>query len=278
MNTLLIPTDFSETARNAEKFAALLATQLPETRLVLLHAYDRHSYGVDGTPLRLDETDQRRIAESALHNHRLDMLGHNPAAHVEVMALQGALGPVIERAIEQCGATMVLMGMNRSSMLDKMLVGSSTVSLVRKANLPVIIVPEDVSFKPMANIVFASDLRDVIHSTPAAFLNGLVRQLSGRLDVVHVGATNNTDKLNDMARLLHDSAPVFHFLQDEGFAQALNHFIEREKADVLVMVTRKHDFFERVFQPSHTKSMAYQARVPLIAVPEAYCGVTATVG
>jgi nucleotide-binding universal stress UspA family protein len=271
MKTILIPTDFSDTARNAERFAAQFVNQLPETKLVLLNAYDRQGYGSDGTPLSLDATAERQIAESALYNHRLEMLAVNPAATVEILAIEGGLQQAMGQAIEQSGATMVIMGMNHSNVLDQMLVGSSTVNLVRKANLPVMIIPEDVAYKTLKNVVFASDLHDTAHSTPAAFLNGLVRSFNGRLDVVHVGQSNNTDALNDMARLLQGSAPVFHFLQDEGFTHTVNQFIERENADVLVLVTRRHDFFERIFKTSHTKVMAYHAKVPVIAVPESYC-------
>jgi nucleotide-binding universal stress UspA family protein len=271
MKTILIPTDFSATASNAGRFAARFSSSIPGSHIILLHAYDTRAYGSDGTPPQLGEKGERNIAVAALNNHRLAMLQHCPGASIEVLALPGALQPAIEQTIASYKVTLVVMGINNSTGIDRFLTSSATISLLRQVNVPVFIIPEHAVYRALKNVIFATDLHDTLHSTPAAFLTELTKTFHSQLNVVHVGESNNTDTLNDMARILHDSSPVFHFLPDKGFSNTLNGFIEEELGDVLVLVSRKHDFLERAFKGTHTKAMARHSSVPVIAVPEAYC-------
>lgn len=50
MKKFLVPTDFSETARNAAIWAARMAENIPGAELVLFHAYGKMEAGEDGSP------------------------------------------------------------------------------------------------------------------------------------------------------------------------------------------------------------------------------------
>ncbi|MFN9494163.1 MAG: universal stress protein, partial [Sphingobacteriales bacterium] len=70
MFTIIVPTDFSDTARNAVDFALKMANDMHNVRVVLYNAYSKSAIGVDGTPLSVDPDANRQITVMALQNLR----------------------------------------------------------------------------------------------------------------------------------------------------------------------------------------------------------------
>jgi nucleotide-binding universal stress UspA family protein len=54
-------------------------------------------------------------------------------------------------------------------------------------------------------------------------------------------------------------------LVDSDIDSALDQYVEVSKADVLAMFTHEISFFEKVFDKSMTRKMAFHSRVPLLA-------------
>jgi nucleotide-binding universal stress UspA family protein len=50
--------------------------------------------------------------------------------------------------------------------------------------------------------------------------------------------------------------------------EAIEDFIEKNEIDWLVMIPRKHSFFEGLFHKSHSKAIARRVRIPLVALHE----------
>jgi nucleotide-binding universal stress UspA family protein len=56
-------------------------------------------------------------------------------------------------------------------------------------------------------------------------------------------------------------------LSGKHFEKSLQEYIEGNDIDVLVMITYKKGFWDRLLHPSHTKRMSFHTKVPLLAVP-----------
>jgi nucleotide-binding universal stress UspA family protein len=56
----------------------------------------------------------------------------------------------------------------------------------------------------------------------------------------------------------------FKILYDTDVLEELEDYVEEENIDILVMVTHRYSFFKRLFQPSLTKEMAFEAEMPLL--------------
>lgn len=273
MKTFLVPTDFSDTAKNAAQYALHFSESIPGSRVVLFHTYDKHAYGSDGTPLQVDEVTERNIAMAALANHRADLLSGGSSASVEIIAHGGDFTEWLEQSVEELKVDLIIMGINESNALDQFLLGSATLRLIKKHICPVMIIPENLDFEQIGKIAYASDLEDIEHTTPVSLLRYLCSTFKTNINVVHVGGYYNPDERAALALKLEDCQPEFHFLDGKEFARPLNHFAETNGVNLLVMVSRQHDFFERLFKKSHTQIMAYHSTVPILAVHESLCDV-----
>ena len=54
-------------------------------------------------------------------------------------------------------------------------------------------------------------------------------------------------------------------LVDNDIHSAIDQYVEVSKADVLAMFTHELSFFEKVFDRSMTRKMAFHSRIPLLA-------------
>ncbi len=61
--------------------------------------------------------------------------------------------------------------------------------------------------------------------------------------------------------------PEFHFVSDPDVVDTLDRYAVDNNMDVILTVPRKHAL-SGIFQPSHTKRLAYHSHVPVIAVHE----------
>ncbi|MBL7729091.1 MAG: universal stress protein [Dinghuibacter sp.] len=273
MKTFFVPTDFSDTAKNAARYALQFAGNFPGSRIVLFHTYDKHGYGSDGTPLQVDEETERNIALAALTNHRAELLADGAQVPVDIMTHAGGLSEGLEEAVKDTGVDLVIMGINESNALDQFLVGSTTLRLIKKHISPVLIVPEGVSYSEINKLVFASDLEDTDNCTPVSLIRHLCGVFNTNINVVHVGGYYNPDERTIQASKLDECKPEYHFLEGSNIAHPINQFVAETGAGLLIMVSRKHDFFERLFRKSNTQVMAYNSKVPIIAIHESLCAM-----
>ena len=76
MNNFLVPIDFSETSRNAARYAAHISTLVPDAHLILYNVFDSLEYGSDSSPLGTEgeeDASRKAIMELALESVRTEI-------------------------------------------------------------------------------------------------------------------------------------------------------------------------------------------------------------
>ena len=149
VKTILVPTDFSESAQLAFEHAIELAQQTG-AKLVLLHV---QSGGAVRTAARegllrpgdLDLTIKQNV-EKLVERRFSEMLAGHDVSAVKVKAepLRGDPDSVISAYAESIGADIIFMGSRGNSPADKIkkfLLGSVTAAVLRKTKVPVVVIP-----------------------------------------------------------------------------------------------------------------------------------------
>lgn len=131
MNTILVPTDFSDDARNAALRAALLAREPGAARVVLLHVPPILPFDVEL------ELRANAAAERALEALATELQAESGTAFEPRLAA-GAVVPTI--AGEAASCDLVVLGARGVNPLRDLAIGSSAERLLRKAPCPVLIV------------------------------------------------------------------------------------------------------------------------------------------
>lgn len=275
MRKILVPTDFSETAKNAARFAAqMLANKNVE--IVLFHVYEKIAAGSDGSPLTEEDEDRQTIFSNALGNVKADMLKVSASLNVSVVAEEGKdLIEAIGRYVRHNGVDMVVMGITGATRLEQIFMGSNTLKLAKEGIVPVMIIPPDAKYVEIKDVMITSDFKDVDSTIPVEPIRKILDLFKPILHIVNVDAEHYVELTEEykserakMEKFFGAYNPQFSFIRLYDFQDAVNSFTEDKEIDLIITIPRKHSFLGGFFKSSHTKKMAYHSHVPVVAVHE----------
>jgi len=279
MKTFLLPTDFSDTAKNAALYALQLAEQIGVTKLVLYHSYEIPVTIDPMTPgiQMLDVDVLKKNGEEGLAMFRSQLLPFAKNIAVEGFNEYGDLADGLDTVCKKVEADMIVMGITGGGALEEKLIGSNAVSVAKHTSVPVIIVPAGVKFTRIQQVMLTSDFDKEDRKVPVASARKIIQETQSKLLVFHIDeepeeyeeespeATAEGYALN---ALLYDLSPQFHFSKNTRFAEAVNDFVSEYQVDLVITIAKKQGFFGSLFTESHTKQLAFHSKVPVMVIHE----------
>ena len=144
----------------------------------------------------------------------------------------------------------------------------------KKLKYPVLAVPPHMEYKPVQKICFAFDNKHTGNDVALQQLSDLTASLHAELHVLNTqpdvhNQDNNLDIDPNTKNKLSAANPHYHIVFDvQDIDGAINEFAEKNNMDWLVMIPRKHSFFEGLFHKSHTKAVTQNSPIPIVALHE----------
>ncbi|MBX2922434.1 MAG: universal stress protein [Chitinophagaceae bacterium] len=271
MKNILAAVDFSDSSANAALYALHMAGSIQGASLTLLYVYESISAGSDGTPLLVDAEARRSIALTALQ-HLKERISVGSALPVEAVAEEGSLTANLEKYVKRNAIDLVVMGITGSTRLEQLIVGSNTLNVINKDICPVLIIPSTATYKKIQTAVFTTDLQRVEETTPLKPLKDFLDTFHPKLYAVHVATEHAAvpdeykEEKEKLAELLKEYHPASYFLLEQDFTGAVSKFTEYYNADIIITVPRRHSFLKNLFTESHTRKLAYQSTLPILAI------------
>ena len=269
MTTILVPVDFSETSKNAARFASDMAKSIADAHLVFYHVFDPIAAGSDGTPLDISVEDRKKIAMLAINNVSAE-IGNTTEFSAVVVEGNSLVDKMVEY-VRMEGSDLVVMGITGSGALDAILMGSNALKMVKQAAGAVLIIPPQASYKGIKKVAFATDFKDVKSSTPSRQIRSFLGLFKPELQIVHVssdGVAVSSEEKEQLSELLAPFNGRVNIIRNDNFLDGLESFTQAENIDCIITVPRQHGFLESVFQPSHIRKLAYHTHIPILAVHE----------
>ena len=270
MKKILVPTDFSATARHAMAYALELSKTMDHAHIDLVHMYlpaTAAEYPNIVPPIaEMMEAQEKMLANFADEVRKRSVVSTPITSHLIV----GFPADEIVRLSEEYDL-VVIGATGESDVLDNMF-GSVSGHVARKSKCPVILVPKGVTFQPIENILFASNYE----SADSEMIRSLIdfnKMFGAKLHFVHV---RNEDPADDFEKtrdlifsdLSEKGEPAFSFEIEEieggDVHTAIQAFAERSDIDLVVMVVKKRGFWDGLFHRSQTRQMALNTTKPLM--------------
>lgn len=278
MTNVLIPTDFSENAWNAIRYGLQFFKGEP-TNFYLLHVSLSERQGFEdetiANGIAFDMKDtvgikdkllevKKRIEESfANTNHRFYAL----QAHT--FFIEGIKRSVAEKRID-----FILMGTKGASGLKEVTIGSRTGEVITRVKCPTLIIPEKARFVIPKEIVFPTDFNSYYKNKILLTLAKIMTINESALHVFHVTrkeqvlSDSQLENKNFLDDFLEDKPHSFHFQAAQNIEDALSEFIEINKINMIAMVAKNINFFQRLlFKPSIAK-ISYHTDTPFFVLHE----------
>lgn len=270
MKTILLPTDFSEAALNAGVFAAQLAKETG-AELHLFNVFHIPN-PLQTLPIELIVTrdELQNATDSELKKTGMSIKEKVPdCPPIHIASANGHSENEIRAYAHFIHADLIMMGMKGAGKVKEKLIGSTTVSVIEKAEIPVLSVPEHCTFKRFSSILLASDGREI----PAASINPLkelAKQFNSSIEVCNILPHREEIDKDEVMELLEKNLTglrhTFIFPESENIEGFLEKISVEKHPDLLVLIPRKHNFFQRLFGAGHTKKLVFHSRIPILVL------------
>lgn len=275
MKKFLVPTDFSDTSKNAARYAAQMLDGKDDVQMILYYVYDSFTAGTDGSPLNEDDKDRMVILNQALDNLKAELQTVS-RVHIETRTESGSsLVDNVDRVIRHNKIDMVVMGITGANPIEQIFMGSNTLKLVDLGLCPVMIIPPNAKYRTIRNVGLCSDFKEVETTVPLEPIRSVLELFKPSLHVINVDSEHYVDLTEEykvqrakLEEKLKDFNPQFYFIRMYDFLEAISQFTTDKNIDVLLTVRKKHSFLSGLFKTSHTRKLAYHMHVPLVAVHE----------
>jgi nucleotide-binding universal stress UspA family protein len=275
MKKLLVPTDFSDTSKNAALFAAQMAADIQNAKIILIHVSDKITGGSDGSPLTEDDDDRRVILTEALSQLKNELLAVAQAPIEFAMEKGTSLVETLTRYVRHQAIDMVVMGITGATRLEQIFMGSNTLDMAKEGVCPVLIIPPDAKYRKIKNVVLASDFKEIETTIPVAPLKATLDLFKPALHIVNVDSEHYVELTDEykaerkkLEVMLKDYSPEFSFIRQYDFFDAISQFVDDRNIDLIVIVPKDRSFVPSLFKTSHTKKLAYHSHVPIVAIHE----------
>lgn len=266
MKTVIVPTDFSPAADNALHYAARLAQHVGAP-LLLVHVYQVPVSMNDVPVMMLSADEMKKSADEMLERSRQELHRQFPDLHVEAESRLGGINDELDDICKNTEPFAVVVGTHGASGLERLLFGSTTLSLIRHAHYPVIAVPAGFNNFSARKIVWAADLLEP-QSFPAPVIVEIVQQLRAQLTVVHVELNSETERVEpqDVLSQLQPLQPVYETIRHDNVKEGVLRYLDESGADLLLVLPHEHNLVERLFFKLHAEGIVQDSKIPVLSI------------
>ena len=138
-DTVLVPTDGSETATEAARHGIDLATR-HDADFHILYVVDHHRVSQMAPKLGTDHIKRTLEQEGERITTELEATATDAGLNTTTSLREGAPGDTIATYADEVGADAIVMGTNGRSGMDRLLLGSVAERVIQTADLPVMTV------------------------------------------------------------------------------------------------------------------------------------------
>ncbi len=264
---ILVPTDFSEIANAALRYAAMLSKKL-DAKILLFHA----------APLQSmwwwDPTNDEMIAEAHRKQEQVKQVLIEEgvkAGQIEMHVIyQFPLNRWINDFVREKKIDFAVIGTRGSTRLENVKMGSFALGLIEHLSVPVIAVPPEAVTEGIRNILYPTDMENTLQEIREILTYAIMFEAT--IHVIHISKDEFSEKLQARNNLKDIVAAAGYEkittdVKAGGKIELLiKESIKETNADLLVMFPKEKGFFKQLFKGSVTEEVSHQITVPLFAI------------
>lgn len=272
MKKILVPTDFSPVSINALHYAAELSNQLG-AQLVLFHAFQLPVSMSEIPMITMPYEELKKISEDHLKELSAGLERVIPGTQeITSVCAQGMVSEELESIVADINPFAVVMGTRGSGGLERVFLGSNTLSAIKFLKCPVFVVPPGARYTSIKKIGLAVDLKAVKETLPVDYVKEICRIFEARLFVLNIDKDERNFKPDTLTENFHlhqaldQLNPEYHFIENPDFEKGIHDFAEKNNLDLIINIPKKHSLLETLFQKSHTADLVFHSHIPICSI------------
>lgn len=273
MDKFLCPIDFSTYSLNALEYAAKIL-QVRKGSLTLIHIFTEKEFlhSLDGE--KSDFNDLKDHAKEKLYN-LADEIEKEYGFDCDVVLSIGEVNNSISKYASDNDYDLIIMGTQGNGYSRKTIIGSRTIRTVENSVVPVLTVPLEAEFTGWNSVVYASDYSDKDKFVMQKLVS-FVYSFRSRIRFVHVSHSKNKMSEKSYQEFKEELSSflgydkISYYLKEykKDISSGIEEFVNEQQGDVLVLLKRKRNFFEKIMGNSVSTEITYLSTHPLIIYHE----------
>lgn len=276
MRKIIVPTDFSENAFNALKYAAELF-KYERSEFYVLHAYADEVYDKVGaaTPAEVEEY-KRKVKERSKQKlekilTEIREIYSNPKHSFLPVAAFGLLIDEVNDLAERENADLIITSTRGVTNDRKLTFGSNTLQIIKYVQCPVLSIPEKYPFTDPQRILFPTNYLLPYQRRELKLVGGLARSFCSEIHMLYVSRFSEQtlrQKDNKEAILEHFYDVKVQQHQEELLekTEAIQKMIEQLNIDLLILVNSRHSYLENILYSSTIDKIGIHPSVPFLVL------------
>lgn len=275
---ILLPTDFSENASQAIKYALELYKD-QECLFYLLNVFFINPTNIESL-IGIEPGSDLFEATKKNSKRQLDQLlsevafGENGNLKHSFQTISTFNEPLqaIKSIVEEKDIDLIVMGTRGQTNTRSKIYGSNAIDVMEKIrNCPVIVVPQLAKRQLPKEIVFPTNYRTPFKKHELKHLINIVKICNASIKVLHVSEDGKlNEKQTNNKKLLDENfeevSHSFHILSQLSVAAAINCFVESRESDMVAFINSKHSFFASILNQPLVKGITYDSKVPILVM------------
>lgn len=276
MKKILIPTDFSETATNAIKYALELF-KYDRSEVTIIHSFADEVY--DNTvnmPRDYFEEFKEKVqinVDARLQKVIAEMLeiSPNPRHTYNRLSKFGSIVDVINDFVDSENVDVVVMGTKGKTNNPRITFGSNTLKVIKYVQCPVLAVPATYHDMHPKNILFPTDYMIPFKRRELKLVSSIAMNYISTINMLLVSKAKKLSHRQQDNQMFLDCSfndNKFNFLQipEDNVTNTINKTIKEQNIDLLVMVNQRHSYLEDLLYHSTIEKIGLEIKIPFLVL------------
>ncbi len=281
MKNILLPTDFSENAWNATKYAI----ELFKNEECVFHLLNTYTPAIANSRFMAAAISGSQVEDGAhMGSERglKEVVKHIKATYdtpnhsFKTISSFSLLVDEIKEVVESECIDLIITGTKGASGLEEVFMGSNTVRIIKAIqNCPVLAIPQYFAFDTPKEIVFATDFNRFYTQSELQPIIDLANTFNATLRIVHVQheikPLSELQQFN-LSMLRKYITGVEHYVHTvselNSVSKTLEVFTKELNIHLLAMLNYQHSYMEKITREPVVKRVAFHTQIPLLVIPE----------
>lgn len=272
MKRILVPVDFSKQAEAAARVAATIAKKT-NSEIFLVHMLELPVTTIDPAEMNTISSEPQIIYFMKLAHKKFETFKKLPFLKglrvIESVQFQHAFSGIIDESIKN-KIDLIVMGSQGASGLQEMFIGSNTEKVVRKSNVPVLVIKKNIKNFDIKSIVFASDFNKESKSTFHRVIN-FADLFEAKIHLLYVNTIHNFNTSDNIEKRIVKFMGDFDYsnyttniYNDTSIEKGILSFGRKINADLIALNTHGRSGLSQLFNGSVGQELANHALRPVV--------------
>jgi nucleotide-binding universal stress UspA family protein len=261
MKNILVPVGSNDNALNTLQYAIEFAHEF-DAKIYLVHIYS--SPKISGGLLNVDQIMERDSKE-ILKNH----LSKVDKKNVEIVTSTLKGYSVID-TLKQLNKLLkidLIIASSKNDGADKtVFLGKITGNIIKDTKVPVLIIPANVSFKPIKKILMTIKSGSIKSVSTLDLLIKIKLKFSSTINLLQVKTPKLDAKDLELNETLQSHINKLIPTKNATVFQGVLEFLREENPDMICVIRRKRGFFKKLWEEDRIKKIDFDSTIPLLVL------------